>query len=156
MVRGDKICSPLLGKWLLLYSRAGRACVCFLAKARVELTHHISQACARTHCSSWYPAPPRLEHPPTPCVWAAGMDVFRHNGLIWVDGHSVKKVLSSRQPRPLSRIKKNEKLWEGKNDHCLVSKNVISGQAGLLEESAIDWDVRAAMCQLHSCSWLHI
>lgn len=41
----------------------------------------------------------------------------------------------------LVKDKKNEKKGAWKNEHCLVSKNVQTGQVWLSEESAIDWDV---------------
>lgn len=80
--------------------------------------------------------------PPAPlCVWAAGLDVFRHNGLIWVDRHSVKEVLQKRS-QSQSRIKRMKRRGrERMTTVCLVLKNAKTGQVWLLEESAIDWDV---------------
>lgn len=57
-----------------------------------------------------------------------------------MDRQSVKKKFS-KAVSVLVKDKKNEKKGEWKNDHCLVSKNVNTGQVWLLEESAIDWDV---------------
>lgn len=61
------------------------------------------------------------------------MGSFEWTGTVW------KKF--SRAVLVSVKDKKNEKKGDRKNEHCLVTKNVESGQVWLLEESAIDRDL---------------
>lgn len=61
------------------------------------------------------------------------MGSFEWTGTVW------KKF--SKAVSVSVKDKKNEKKGERKNDYCLVTKNVETGQVWLLEESAIDRDV---------------
>lgn len=129
-----------------------------LGKSLVELTHHISQVHARTHCSSRGPVFQSCS--PLPSVsellgWMFSdiMGSFDWTGTVW-------KKSSPKCFQSQSRIKKNEKKWVRKNDHCLVSKNVNTGQVWLkknqpLIETSVRGECSCSQRRLLMWSQLH-
>lgn len=103
---------------LFLRPRRARPVWSLLGKSLVELTHHISQARARTHCNSQGPIFLRSCSSRSPLCLSCWPGCFQTQ---WT--HLSGQAQCERSsPKALSvsvKDKKNEKTGERKNDHCL-------------------------------------